>query len=92
MVGKNGLSEVSTFLRLAKRHKSSSQVLFPVAEFLDSLFGYITVYLRVYCILFGELLIFINQRSDIFDIFDLHILQWHVNIRNTCRPEEYLRP
>lgn len=92
MVGKTGLSEVSTFLRLAKRHKSSPQVLFPVAEFLDSLFGYITVYLRVYYILFGELLIFINQRSYIFDIFDLHILQWHVNIRNTCRPEKYLRP
>lgn len=40
LVRKTGHSETSTFLRLAKRHKSSPQVLFAVAEFLDSIFGY----------------------------------------------------
>ncbi|XP_020264631.1 small subunit processome component 20 homolog isoform X1 [Asparagus officinalis] len=39
LVTKTGLSETSTFLRLAKRYKSSSQVLFAVAEFLDSFIG-----------------------------------------------------
>lgn len=36
---KSGLSETSNFMRLAKRFKSSSQVLSAVADFLDSLSG-----------------------------------------------------
>ncbi|XP_077215224.1 ARM repeat superfamily protein [Tasmannia lanceolata] len=36
---RTGLAETSDFLCLAKRYKSSSQVLHSVAEFLDSVFG-----------------------------------------------------
>ncbi|XP_058078049.1 uncharacterized protein LOC131226271 isoform X2 [Magnolia sinica] len=35
----SGLSETSNFLQLAKKYKSSAQVLCAVAEFLDSIFG-----------------------------------------------------
>lgn len=35
---KSGLSETSNFMCLAKRFKSSSQVLSAVADFLDSMF------------------------------------------------------
>lgn len=39
LAGKGGFSQVPFFLRLAKRHKSSPQILFAVAEFLDSVLG-----------------------------------------------------
>lgn len=40
-----GHSETSNFLRLAKRHKTSLQVLSAVADFLDSVFRYIDLHI-----------------------------------------------
>lgn len=37
---KSELDEISRFLHLGKRHKSCSQVLVAVADFLDSMYGY----------------------------------------------------
>lgn len=40
LVNKLATSEVKTFWNLAKKHKSSLQVLSSVAEYLDSISGY----------------------------------------------------
>lgn len=47
LVKKLGPSETSIFLHLAKRHKSSLQVLSAVAEYSDSVFRYFFLFLHI---------------------------------------------